>query len=191
MHAAAVVVVHREAEATGAARHGLPDSAHADDAQPFAPDTMAKHESRRPARPFAGANHPFAFRQAAGCGEDQGHGHVRRVFGQDTRRIGDDDRAFIRGIQIDIVDPRTEGGDQLEPFASLFDQRRVDPVGYRRDQHVGLLHRRHNFGARHRRVVQIETHFEQFHHPRFDRIGEFARYDDERFCRGHGRSLSL
>ena len=47
--AAAVVVVDLQAEGAGAARHRLADAAHADDAEPLAPDAVAEHPGRRPA----------------------------------------------------------------------------------------------------------------------------------------------
>ena len=52
-HAVAVVVVDRQAEGLGAAGHRGADAAHADDAEPLAPDAAAEHPGRRPAGPFA------------------------------------------------------------------------------------------------------------------------------------------
>src|SRR5262249_30238295 len=49
---APIVVVDLQAERSGAARHRLADAAHADDAQPFAPDAVAEHPRGRPARPM-------------------------------------------------------------------------------------------------------------------------------------------
>ena len=52
-HAVAVVIVDRQAEGLGAARHRGADAAHADDAEALAPDAPAEHPGRRPAGPFA------------------------------------------------------------------------------------------------------------------------------------------
>ena len=43
VHGFSVVIVDLQAEGLGAARHGLADAAHADDAKPLAPDAMSQH----------------------------------------------------------------------------------------------------------------------------------------------------
>src|SRR3546814_9399093 len=48
VHTLAVVVVDRQAEGLGAAGDSLADAAHADDAEPLAPDPLAEHPGRRP-----------------------------------------------------------------------------------------------------------------------------------------------
>jgi hypothetical protein len=50
---AAVVIMHREAEAFGAVSDRHADPAHADDPQPLAPDAVARHRDRAPAGPPA------------------------------------------------------------------------------------------------------------------------------------------
>src|SRR5579871_183820 len=49
---AAVVIVDLQTEGAGPARHGLADAAHADDAEPLAPDALAEHPGRCPSRPI-------------------------------------------------------------------------------------------------------------------------------------------
>ena len=51
---AAVVIVDLQAEGARAPRHRLADPAHADDAEPLAPDAVAEHPGRRPAGPLRG-----------------------------------------------------------------------------------------------------------------------------------------
>ena len=94
---AAVVIVDLQAEGVRAARHRLADPAHADDAEPFAADAMAEHPGRRPARPvLALGEDRGALDQPPRHRQDQRHGHVGGVFGQDLRRVGDGDAARMR-----------------------------------------------------------------------------------------------
>ena len=80
--AAAIVVMDLQPECLGAAGDGLADAAHADDAEPLAPDAMAQHPGRAPAGPFLVAGeHLGAFRQPPRHREDERHRHVGGVFG--------------------------------------------------------------------------------------------------------------
>ena len=89
------MIVDLQAEGAGAARHRLADAAHADDAEPLAPDAVAEHPGRRPAGPFAVAGeHGRALGEPARHREDQRHGHVGGVFGEHARRVGDGDAAL-------------------------------------------------------------------------------------------------
>ena len=95
---AAVVIVDLQAEGARAPRHRLADAAHADDAEPLAPDAVAEHPGRRPAGPIlVRGQHLGAFDQPARHRQDQRHGHVGGVLGQHARRIGDGDAALNRG----------------------------------------------------------------------------------------------
>ena len=148
------------------------------------PDAAAEHEGRRPAGPFAGARQTLALGQAARHGQDQRHRHVGGVFGQHIGRVGDGDALGARGGQIDMVDAGAEIGEQLQIGSGLADQRRIDPVGHGRHQHVGGFHRGRQIGGAHRPVVVIEPRVEQLHHSRLDRFGKLARDDHQRlFCR--------
>ena len=150
-----------QAEGAGAARDRLSDPAHADDAEPLAPDAMAEHPGRRPAAPFIVAGqHLRTFRQPPRHRENERHGHVGGVFGQHARRVGDGDAALERGRDVDIVDAVSEIGDQLQPVAELGERRGVDPVGHRRHQHVGAFGGGDQFGLAHRLVVEIELRVE-------------------------------
>ena len=109
------MIVDLQAEGVRAARHRLADAAHADDAEPLAPDAMAEHPGRAPAAPFAFAGeHLRALGQAPRHGEDQRHGHVGGVLGEDAGRIGHGDAALHGGRDVDIVDAVAEIGDQLQ-----------------------------------------------------------------------------
>jgi hypothetical protein len=85
------------------------------------------------------------------------------------------------GIEVDIVDARPEVGDQLELWPELGDQRAVDAVGDRRNQHVRRLGRLGQFGLAHRLVIDVEPRIEQLAHARFHRVGQLARHHHHRF----------
>ena len=125
----AVVVVDREAKGAGAPGDSLADTAHADDAEPLAPDALAQHPGGRPALELAFAQGLRAFHQAARHGEDQGHGHVGGVFGQHAGGVGDGDAAPSGGGQVDMVDAGAEIGDQAEIRAGMGQDGAIDAVG--------------------------------------------------------------
>ncbi len=134
---------------------------------------------------WPGADQPFALRQAPRHGQDQGHGHVGGVLGQDAWRVGDRDVALPRRLEIDMVDAGAEGGDQLQLGSGLGEDRGVDMVGDRGHQHVGGLGGLDQRRLGHRPVVQIEPGLEQLHHPGFDRVRQLPGHDHEGFLR-HG-----
>src|SRR5215813_14322884 len=60
-HLSTIVIVDLQTEGACAPRYRLTDTAHSDDAQPFAPDAMAEHPGWRPAGPvFVGGQHERA-----------------------------------------------------------------------------------------------------------------------------------
>ena len=186
VEAPTVVVVHRQAEAPGAARQRPADPAHAQDAEALAPDPVAEHGRRAPALPFARAHQPLALGDPARYGEDQRHRHVRRVLGQHAGRVGHRDAAFARRGEVDMVDAGAEGGDQAQPRAGLGHDALVDPVGHGRHQHVGHLAGLDQLGARHRLVVAVQARVEQFHHAGLDGVRQLAGHDDDRLFLRHG-----
>ncbi len=131
-----------------------------------------------------------ALGQPARHRQDQGHGHVGRVLGQHARRVGDDDAAHARGVEVDVVDAVAEVGDQFQLRPGLGQQGAVEPVGHRRHQDVRRLHGLAELVAAHRLVLDVEARVEQLAHARFHRLGQLARHDDERLFGGcrHGSS---
>jgi hypothetical protein len=177
----AVVVVNLQAEGSRAARHSLADTAHADDAEPFSPDAMAEHPGRRPARPvLALGENRGAFDQPPRHRENQRHGHVGGVFGQNLRRIGDGDAARMGCDDIDIVDAVAEIGDQSQLAVRLLKKFFGDHVGDGRHQDIGRADRIGELFRRQRRIVEIELCVEQLAHPGLDRVRQLARHDNER-----------
>ena len=135
----------------------------------------------QPCQPLAPLlEHVGAFGQPARHRNDQRHGHVGGVFGQHARRIGDEDRAVPRRLQVDIVDAGAELGDQLEIGAGLAQHRPVDAIGNGRHQHIGDLDRVDQLFAREGLVFEIEPCVEKLAQPRLHHVGELARDDNER-----------
>jgi hypothetical protein len=134
----AVVIVDLQAEGVGAARHGLSNPAHADDAEPLSPEPMPKHPGRRPARPVPAVREDgCALDQPARHRQDQRHGHVGGIFGQNLWRVGHGDATRMRGGDVDIVDAVAEIGDQLQLVVGLLDHVFADVVGDGRNQDIG------------------------------------------------------
>ncbi len=189
---AAVVVVDLQAEGAGAARHRLADPSHADDAQAFSPDAVAEHPGRRPAAPrLVVAQHGGALGEAARHGEDERHGHVGGILGEDTGRVGHGDAAAERGRDVDMVNAVAVIGDQLELVAGLAQDRGIDAIGHGRHQHVGTLHGIGELGRGHGLVVEVEARVEQLAHAGLDAVRQLARDDDQRlFAVRHGSTCA-
>jgi hypothetical protein len=112
-------------------------------------------------------------------GEDQRHGHVGGILGEDARRVGDQDRAVPRRLEIDIVDAGAELGDQLEVGAGLAQHPPVDAVGDGRHQHVGGFGGVDQLLARERLVVEIELCVEKLPKTRLHHVRELARDNND------------
>ena len=184
---APVVIVDRQAEAARAPRHRLADAAHADDAQALAPDALAEHGSRAPASPRPRAHQALALAQPARQGEEHGHGHVGGVLGEDAGGVGDRDAALARGLEVDVIDPGAEGGDQLQLRPGLGQAGGVDAVGHGRHQDVAFLARLDQLGLTHGPVVVAQAAVEQLHHARLDGVRQAPGDDDLGFLVGHAR----
>ena len=167
----------RQAEGAGAHRDSLTDAPHADNSERLAADAVPEHAARAPPVPVARAHQLLALGEAAGDGDDQRHRHVRGVLGQHAGRVGDDDAARARRLQVDMVHTRAEIGDQLQPFACVSDQVGIDVVGDGRDQHIAIGHRSFKRGAVHLLVHAVQRCVEQLGHARHYGIGQLARYD--------------
>ena len=176
------MIVDLQAEGAGAARHRLADPAHADDPEALAADAMAEHPGRRPARPIlAFGQDRGAFDQPPRHRQDQRHGHVGGVFGQDFRGVGDGDAARMGRDHVDIVDAVAEIGDQPQLAVGVLEKLFRYFVGDGGHQHVGGPHRLGDLFRRHRGIVEIEPGVEQLAHPGLDRVRQFARDNNERF----------
>jgi len=125
--------------------------------------------------PFALADkHLGALGQPARHREDERHGHVGGVLGQDARRIGHSDAALERGRHVDMIDAVAEIGDQLQAFARMAEYRPVDLVGHCRHHDVGDFGDLGEVRRAHRLVVDIEADVEQLAHARFDGVRQLA-----------------
>ena len=83
--------------------------------------------------------HAGALGQTPRHGQDQRHGHVGGVLGEDARRVGHGDAALDRGGDVDVVDAVAEVGDQLQLPAGLAERGTVDLIGHRRHDDIGGL----------------------------------------------------
>ncbi|MNE24260.1 hypothetical protein D3C80_1175450 [compost metagenome] len=164
------MIVDLHAEGLGAARQGLADAAHADDAQPLAPQLSPAHPGRGPALELARRDNVGALDDAATDRQDQGHGQVRRVLGQDAGGVGDDDTPAHGGVDIDMVHAGPEVGDHFQLLARPGDQVPVQMVGDGRHQDVGALQGGRQIVARHGAVGQIQLGVEQFAQARLDGV---------------------
>ena len=169
----------------GAFGHGLPDPAHTDNAKPLAINPTTQHPGWRPALEATILHHLGAFDYAPGRGQDQGHGHIGRVLGQDAGRIGDGNAAGIGGGDIDIVDPGAKIGDQFQALARTRQEPRIDSVGNGRHQDLGPLQGIEQGVRAHGLIAQIKLCVEQFAQARLHRVRQFARDDDFRLAGGH------
>ena len=129
-----------------------------------------------------------AFRQAAGHGEDQRHGHVGRILGQHAGCVRYRNAATASTLHIDIVDAGAELRDEPQFLARMGKKPSVDPVRYGRYQHIGLADRIGEFLLGHGMIVFIQPDIEQFRHALLDLLGQFAGHDDKRFVDGHSVS---
>lgn len=107
--------------------------------------------------------------------------HIRRVFGQDIRRIGDGDSTLCGGRDVDIIHAITEICDELEIGTRLFDRSCIDDICDARHQNVRFLHRSDDFRLIHAVVVYIQTRIKQFPHSGFHWVRQFSRKNDQRF----------
>ena len=93
-------------------------------------------------------------------GQNQRHGHVGRVLGEDAGRIGDGDATLDGGGDINIIDAVAEIGDQPQLVPGLGEERAVDPVGDGGHQHVSRGYGGRELRSAHRRVRFIQAGLE-------------------------------
>jgi hypothetical protein len=112
--------------------------------------------------------------------QDQRHGHVGGIFGQNLRRVGHGDAARMGCDDVDIVDAVAEIGDQFQLAVGIFKKLFGDLVGDGGHQDIGCADRVGDLLARQRRIVEIEPGVEQLAHAGLDRVRQLARDDNER-----------
>ena len=142
----------RHAEGSGALRHRLPMRPEPDDAELPAAQLHAEQLVERPSLPVAAPQHPLAFAQPAGHGQDQRQREIGRGIRQDVRRVGDDDAPLTRGGDVDVVVADGDVGDDAQSLAR-FDHRPIDGVGDHRQQRLLAGDAAHQLVVRRRRRV--------------------------------------
>ncbi len=123
-----------------------------------------------------------ALDQPARDGEDERHGHVGGVLGEDARRVGDSDAAVAGRVEVDVVDAGAEVGDEAKLRAGLGNHGAIDAVRDGGDQHVGDFQGFGDLALRQGRVIDVEPGVEQLAHAGLDDIGQLARDNDDRLC---------
>ena len=140
-----------------------------------------EHPGGAPAGPIGLAGeHACALGQPPRHGENERHGHIGGVLGEDAGRIGHGDAALHRGGDVDVIDAVAEVRDQPQPLARLAEHGPVDLIGHRRHDDVGGLGGLDELRLGHGRVVRIEAGVEQFAHAHFDAVRQPAGDHDQR-----------
>ena len=160
-----------------APRNRTANPPHADNAERFAIDPVAKHPARFPASPFALSDQLFPLAEPSRHREDQRHRHVGSIFGKNARRVGNDNALRARRSKIDMIDANAEIRDELKSRAGLCNKISIDHVGNRRRKHVGGYHRLLKRSTRHGGTAQVDLGIEQFAHPVHHMIGQFGGDD--------------
>jgi hypothetical protein len=87
-----------------------------------------------------------------------------------------------------VIETGAVVGDQAQVGSGLGEEPRVDAVGDRRHQDVGLAHGAGEFLGGHRVIVGVEGDVEKLLHPGLDRHGKTPRDDDAHSGRRHAIS---
>jgi hypothetical protein len=169
-------------------RHCLADAAHADDAEHLARQLAAEKRRRRPAGPLARADQFHTFAHPARDADDSRHRQVGGILGEDAGRIRDQNPALGRRLEVDMIGPRSEIGDEAEAIPRFGKHFGIDPVGHGGDEHVALAHGGNELVTRHGFVAGIAARVEQFAQPRLDSRHKMpCHYDARRMIEAAGR----
>src|ERR1700738_4447696 len=107
------MIDHGNSAGTDPARDRLADAAHADHPDLAIPErTGAQGKTLRGPEP--GTQVSVGLDEFAQGRDQKPEREVRDLFGQDIRRVGDDDIALTRVIRVDVIVADAEGGDDLE-----------------------------------------------------------------------------
>ena len=139
---------------------GAANATHSNYAKRLAVNPVAQHPARLPAIPLARTDQLFPFAKTTRNGQDERHRHIRRIFGQDARRVGNKDFALSRGVEINMVNTNAKIGNEFEPGRRLGQQIRIDPVRNRRDQYIGIGNSRLQLGARQAAIFAVQARVE-------------------------------
>ena len=163
----AIVIGDFQAEGAGTVCDGLTDPPHSDNTERLSTQLSAQKSRRGPAAPFAAANKLDAFAYPARHADDPRHGKIGSVVGEDTWRVGHHDFPCGGSLEIDMLGPGAEIGDQAQVLAGLGQHFLVDPIGNCRDKDIALLHRLHQLVAGQWHIACIGPHVEQGVHAIF------------------------
>ena len=150
------------AKGARAGRHGLTDAAHAKDAQTAPADPTAQKRGGGPALPLAGLHRGQTFGNAPRHGQNQGHGHIGGVIGDNARRVADQNAALAGGVHVDVIHTRAIVRDQFQPVTGGGQHPLINPVRDGRHQDIGPLHGADQILARHLFVGHGQLDVEEF-----------------------------
>ena len=115
-----------------------------------------------------------------------------------ARSVGNFDTARGCCGEVDMFCPRTEIGDQAQPFSCACDHFCINAVGHGGHQHVAIGHRGDKRFSAHRHVIGVKHRIIQFAHPRLN-VGHQMACDDNfglacgelrrGLCLGHAHAL--
>ena len=120
IQAAAIVIVNFHAKGACARSDSLADVTHADNTQSFARYLDPHQLGRRPTGP-AITDHLRSFPHPPGCPQHQQQSDIGRSVGQHTRRVGDDDAAFLCRRQVDVFKANGKGRNSAHTFGQSQD----------------------------------------------------------------------
>ena len=183
----AVVIVDGQAERARALRQRLADPPHAHDAEALARQPAAHHPGRRPAVELPGLDDVGPLDDPTRGGEDEAHGQVGGVLGQNARAC------WSRRSRARWPRRRRYGRRRRRNWRSVSAADRLWRSASPSIRSVIVQARtsaRATAAARaldiHGDVVEIELGVEQLTHAGFNRIRELSRHDNFRLAKGHG-----
>ena len=168
---------HPEAE-TCAAGDGLPDPAHAEDAEDLALQAHAEKAGRAEAGPVPAPQHRLGLGQAAGRGEDEREREIGRCLGQHAGGVAHHDPAGTGGLEVDVVHAHPEIRDDAGPAVGGADERRVKLVADGAEESVRLAQGRCQLRPVEGPVLHVQLCRKAGAEPGLDRLGKAAGDDD-------------
>ena len=170
-----VVVVDLHVETPRSAGDSLTDSAHSDDAEPFARHVRAKQLSRGPGRPLATTHQPVAFARAPCRGKHQQQRNIGCRVREDAGCVRDHKPAPFGGLEIDMVKPDRKRGHDVYRGGQRINQRGVETFRARCQDAVAAHRAGRQFAAGENIVGWIVANLECLARAALDGVGISAR----------------
>jgi hypothetical protein len=153
---AAVVVVHRHAEAPRPARDGAADPPHAEDAETPAVHVAAQKLAGHPAAPSTAAHQREPLHRAPRRAQHEQQGDVGTGFAEHVRGAEELDSPRRERREIDMVGADRIGANDAEAWRQACDHRRIEQIGRGDNQNLRAKAARDEFIARQHAVGCVE-----------------------------------